>query len=735
MEGHRKKKLILQRSGKDEFAIEYQTVQEFLELKHIKQIPAYQRPYSWEVSHVERLLDDISNSSQNEKEWFLGPVFTSYNLDKDNIRELLDGQQRMTTLILTLRCLYCSNYIVSDEQWNNPIFTLPDDCEDEEKELTRLRKEYLDGFSHTKRMIQELLLIEERQGAGKAPVYISKFHTAESTKESLNTYLLQIMSIDSREEYSSSSYVPITDNEDFAPTLISLNRNIDAINKHIKGILLENNKVRKNGLDRLNRFINALLSLTFIEIPLDKSEDVVDIFESINNRGKRLTLSDIIRFRSIKEYSGDKERQEKLAVLWNEIFRYASKLSKGVNSKKYFSNLDVFFERYINSISQTNAGYTENGDRIERFCGYYNSNGRNLEGGIEEVLLTLKKWDFIVNGGFENHSLWKKYQDNVSTLTYLVKSMLVYSENFQITFIAFLRNQVPSDYSQDVISGIPYQMTELLKTSFCISVFHRIQSNDARGKYILIARSFDAELMQNANKKVKYPPGPYTYSKFKEKYTTEQGEEVNVIDVPELKKSEKNLTNILWVKRGEKDTAELILGMYQMFDKKTIPDYSSYKWNHLDHIMPEKWFKNQGWKEQNSEIDLIDAITDIQDADMRDAFENLQRREDFYAENKWASTFIQLIGNKIHLGAAINRSKSNSFWHPHPENDSKSPEGVKLHLERYFSKDPNSAFIVPYGPEKPYNMEEFTIHSIIERTEKIATKIVDDFSSFRLRCQ
>ena len=46
MESNRKN-LILKYPGTDEYAIEYQTIGEFLESDFIKQIPPYQRLYSW----------------------------------------------------------------------------------------------------------------------------------------------------------------------------------------------------------------------------------------------------------------------------------------------------------------------------------------------------------------------------------------------------------------------------------------------------------------------------------------------------------------------------------------------------------------------------------------------------------------------------------------------------------------------------------------------------------------
>jgi len=739
------KNLIQKFNSSGEFAIQYLTISEFFKKDIIKRVPPYQRPYSWEKQHVKRLIEDINKSSVNNKEWFIGPVFTAYK-DDDKIRELLDGQQRMTTIALILRCLYFADYLVTEDQWKNPIFKIDVEAEDEETEQKKIREEYLKKFKTVKEQIKKLLLIEEEQGIGVPSLYKSKFHTAESTKNSLNKFFEQIDTIKTRDGFNQTSRgIEAEHGSDFAPTKISINQNIKEIEEVIKGFLVKRNKVVKNGLKNLIDFITALTKLSFIEIPLNKDEDVLDIFESINNRGKKLSLSDIIRFRTIKEYADNPTMQEKVAKDWNQIFLYSGKLSSNQDGAiRYFSSLDVFFERYINAIAHKDSGYTENSERIDRFTEYFKSNGRSLSEGVKDVLQTLQKWHFIVSGELANKGIFRGCKGNVLSFLYLLKASLTYSQNSQIAFISLLRMNIPYPFSDgESLSGTPHMLLQHFKSTFCISVFHRIKSNEARNLFIRIAASYDENLMAlrakddnakvDANEKT-YPSGPYNYENFKLEYEAENGEKKKVIDVPPLKLSNSNLHNILWVKGSDKATAELILGLYQIICGETIPAYSEYDWNHLDHVMPEKWFKNQGWNTINSEELLQESIMEIENEDVRETFDKLQKQEDFYSETKWAPTFIQLIGNKVHLTASANREKSNSFWHEHPDNDSKSPRGAKIHLEEYFKNQPNNAFIVPYGPEKIYEMEDFTIKSIIERTVEISTKIVSDYSNFKVQC-
>ncbi|WP_334090517.1 DUF262 domain-containing protein, partial [Helicobacter typhlonius] len=71
-------------------------------------IPMYQRPYTWEEEQCEQLWNDIVGFFDNEErqqddEYFLGSVVMYKQDGKQNI---IDGQQRTTTLSLLLKALY-----------------------------------------------------------------------------------------------------------------------------------------------------------------------------------------------------------------------------------------------------------------------------------------------------------------------------------------------------------------------------------------------------------------------------------------------------------------------------------------------------------------------------------------------------------------------------------------------------------------------------------------------------
>lgn len=78
-------------------------------------IPTYQRPYVWEEEQISKLLSDCLNSFKinPEKPYYLGTILTD---NKPQAAELIDGQQRFTTLWLLA---FSFNHIGIKSELNN----------------------------------------------------------------------------------------------------------------------------------------------------------------------------------------------------------------------------------------------------------------------------------------------------------------------------------------------------------------------------------------------------------------------------------------------------------------------------------------------------------------------------------------------------------------------------------------------------------------------------------------
>ena len=81
---------------------EERTISQILTEQICYEIPPYQRPYSWEKENVQQLLDDLFEAYEAEdKEYFIGSLIT-IEREKDRLYDVVDGQQRLTTLNLIL---------------------------------------------------------------------------------------------------------------------------------------------------------------------------------------------------------------------------------------------------------------------------------------------------------------------------------------------------------------------------------------------------------------------------------------------------------------------------------------------------------------------------------------------------------------------------------------------------------------------------------------------------------
>ncbi|EGK8007833.1 DUF262 domain-containing protein [Campylobacter lari] len=70
-------------------------------------IPDYQRPYAWGIEQVKILLKDISEQIDKNQKYLLGSLIL-HTENTENKFNIVDGQQRLTTLALILRVL-CEN--------------------------------------------------------------------------------------------------------------------------------------------------------------------------------------------------------------------------------------------------------------------------------------------------------------------------------------------------------------------------------------------------------------------------------------------------------------------------------------------------------------------------------------------------------------------------------------------------------------------------------------------------
>ncbi|QEC79712.1 DUF262 domain-containing protein [Mucilaginibacter ginsenosidivorax] len=90
------------------------TINDIFNGNRILEIPFFQRAYVWGEAQWERLLEDLAHVSKFNKPYFLGSVIlkqqpTSTGNGSGDLRTVIDGQQRLTTLNLFFKVLCLKN--------------------------------------------------------------------------------------------------------------------------------------------------------------------------------------------------------------------------------------------------------------------------------------------------------------------------------------------------------------------------------------------------------------------------------------------------------------------------------------------------------------------------------------------------------------------------------------------------------------------------------------------------
>lgn len=119
-------------------------------------IPAYQRGYRWSAEQVEQLIDDLeefkTRRETNTNAFYCLQPLVVKPVKQDNIGslEVIDGQQRLTTILLILQVLRQLQYEEEREEDAKPYFVrLPKDAYDIKYETRSHSSEWLPKLSAT----------------------------------------------------------------------------------------------------------------------------------------------------------------------------------------------------------------------------------------------------------------------------------------------------------------------------------------------------------------------------------------------------------------------------------------------------------------------------------------------------------------------------------------------------------------------------------------------------------
>ncbi|MDB2354722.1 hypothetical protein N9V81_00445 [Flavobacteriaceae bacterium] len=358
------------------------------------------------------------------------------------------------------------------------------------------------------------------------------------------------------------------------------------------------------------------------------------------------------------------------------------------NKFNFFTDSDVFIERFINSFSDQSDGVKNDKDRILAFEKKFK---HNYSDGVEKMLSSLRSWYYIFdleNGIINNF----KEKNKIKTLIELLSLSLKINVNSQVAFLSYLTNIFNLELYEsknDYKGAFVYEIFQIVLTTFSLTTFHNIRSNTTRRIFIEIAKSFRPE------SKVKL-----YYKNFNDKLLLTASAtlpfESNFFPTTKYEITSSSFTgieNIMLSKSSENNEAAYVLSMYNFIIGGTLPNRDDYKKSQLDHIMPQRWYKNKCWKLQNKhgEVDLVKSIESMKDSKTKEVLKSLYSQGGLWADNSFSNSFIQLIGNKFQIYSKTNIEKSNNYWLDCEDNTSAG--SARDHIESTFFKQIKLGFL------------------------------------------
>lgn len=238
------------------------------------QIPVYQRAYAWDKSNWKTFLEDIQESSRHDNNYSYGSILLK-TIEQDVKYDIIDGQQRITTLILFMRAM---------------INTLRKRTESDE--IKELIEDITEGYLVRKSKLR-LMVVEYDRDCFNAVV------------------------VDNRSSYTANS-----------PSQIQL---IEAIRYFEKELEVLSTKELQLICQTINRS-----DITRIE--LDGEKEAALMFELQNNRGKDLTNLERLKSYFMYQmyvYSDEECTENNIDALsqtFKEIYRIVNDIKlKGLN--------------------------------------------------------------------------------------------------------------------------------------------------------------------------------------------------------------------------------------------------------------------------------------------------------------------------------------------------------------------------------------------------------------------
>jgi len=234
-------------------------------------IPRFQRPYSWDTENIQEFWDDIVRD--NRGDYFIGSMVV-FREGKDYFG-IVDGQQRLTTITILLCVL-------------------------------RNKLSFL-GFEDLANGIHSLV---ERRNIDNKPEFIL------STESSYPFFQDHIQKWGEPEV----PFTPLKEEYNLQKAYDQLILFVDGVVHSVNEDTSLSDKKRKDVIyQKLVDIRNKLLDLKLIFIKLENEDDAYLIFETLNTRGKDLSLTDLVKNHLTRNLKTKSASVDQTKIKWERL--------------------------------------------------------------------------------------------------------------------------------------------------------------------------------------------------------------------------------------------------------------------------------------------------------------------------------------------------------------------------------------------------------------------------------
>jgi len=352
--------------------VDQKSVQEmFSDKKADFLIPDYQRPYAWSEDECRTLWEDLfafifpdnDKDKFNDDEYFLGPIVTFKN--DNNQSEIIDGQQRITTLLLLLRAFYDKFENIKD---NHSV----DMKKDIERCIWKMNGPYEINKDNPK--IDSEVATDDDKGE-----FLLILKTGETSKEQKSKYAVNFRYFQ------------------------------DKISEFL-------NDYPGYFLDMPYRIMNNCILLP---IEAESQDTALRIFSTLNDRGLPLSDADIFKAQFYKVYSS-KDEKDKFISQWRDLEAQCRDMFETQNG----SPMDELFTRYMYFERASMGNKNTTTEALRKFYEKDNYKLLKKEGVFDNIIELAAFWNDVEKQ--EDNKFSKNVLRKLFVLNYAPNGMWTY---------------------------------------------------------------------------------------------------------------------------------------------------------------------------------------------------------------------------------------------------------------------------------------------------------------------